>query len=97
MHYTIACSEGSDVLANTVSLHTVSAITRVLRDLIDAGIAVYPADVATRSPYLTSHITRFGDDTRSDQPPPDFIPITAWKLPPAPSRASPRYTRSCSA
>ncbi len=81
----------TDVLANAVILHNVYDMTAVLRDLIAEGVAVRPEDIATLSPYLTSHIKRFGEYTLSEQAPPDLAHIAGWELPtvaaPAPEEA----------
>ncbi len=36
-------------------------LTDVLRDLLKAGYVINREDVAALSPYMTSHIKRFGD------------------------------------
>ncbi len=36
-------------------------LTDVLRDLLKAGYLITREDVAALSPYMTSHIKRFGD------------------------------------
>lgn len=70
----------TDVLANTVILHNVYDMTAVLRDLIAEGFEVRPEDIATLSPYITSHIKRFGEYTLSEQAPPDLAHIAGWEL-----------------
>ena len=70
----------TDVLANAVILHNVYDMTAVLQGLIAEGVVVRPEDVATLSPYITSHIKRFGEYTLSDRAPPDFAPIAGWVL-----------------
>jgi len=72
----------TDVLANTVILHNVYDMTAVLRDLIAEGVEVRPEDIATLSPYITSHIKRFGEYTLSEQAPPDLAHIAGWEVPP---------------
>jgi len=54
----------------------------VLRDLIAEGVEVRPEDIATLSPYITSHIKRFGEYTLSEQAPPDLAHIAGWEVPP---------------
>ncbi|NTU82553.1 MAG: Tn3 family transposase [Chloroflexales bacterium] len=71
-----------DVLANAVILHNAYDMTTAVRDLIDEGVNVRIADIARLSPYLTSHIRRFGEYTLSEQAPPDFAPVAGWELPP---------------
>ncbi|MEI6775625.1 MAG: Tn3 family transposase [Chloroflexales bacterium] len=70
----------TDVLANAVILHNVYDMTAVLQSLIAEGVVVRPEDVATLSPYITSHIKRFGEYTLSERAPPDFALIAGWVL-----------------
>jgi TnpA family transposase len=71
----------TDVLANAVILHNVYDMTAALQALITEGVMVRPEDVATLSPYITSHIKRFGECILSERVPPDFAPIAGWMLP----------------
>jgi hypothetical protein len=63
----------------------VVSMTRVLRDLINAGYPVTPEIIARLSPYKTEHINRFGHyELRFDHVPP---PITEeLRLSPAPGK-----------
>ena len=51
----------NDLIANAVIFHNVVDLTDILRDLKKAGFAVNREDVAALSPYMTSHVKRFGD------------------------------------
>ncbi|MDE1999957.1 MAG: Tn3 family transposase, partial [Burkholderiales bacterium] len=51
----------NDLVANAVIFHNVVDQTRIIRQLKQEGIEVKREDVATLSPYITSHIKRFGD------------------------------------
>ena len=51
----------NDLVANAVIFHNVVDQTRILRELKEEGFPVAREDVATLSPYVTSHIKRFGD------------------------------------
>lgn len=51
----------NDLVANAIIFHNVVDQTRILRDLKAEGFPVAREDVATLSPYVTSHIKRFGD------------------------------------
>ena len=51
----------NDLIANAVIFHSVVDLTDILRDLKKAGFAVNRKDVAALSPYMTSHVKRFGD------------------------------------
>ena len=51
----------NDLIANAVIFHNVVDLTDVLRDLLKAGYSITREDVAALSPYMTSHIKRFGD------------------------------------
>lgn len=48
-------------VANAVIFHNVVDLTDVLRDLLKSGYLITREDVAALSPYMTSHIKRFGD------------------------------------
>jgi TnpA family transposase len=51
----------NDLVANAVIFHNVVDQTRILRELKQEGFPVNREDVATLSPYVTTHIKRFGD------------------------------------
>jgi len=51
----------NDLVANAVIFHNVVDQTRILRELKQEGFPVNREDVAMLSPYVTSHIKRFGD------------------------------------
>lgn len=51
----------NDVIANAAIFHNVVELINVLHDLRREGYLVTREDVATLSPYITSHIKRFGD------------------------------------
>ncbi|MBG1261475.1 Tn3 family transposase [Nostoc sp. BAE] len=51
----------NDLVANAVIFHNVVDLTEVLRDLLKSGYLITREDVAALSPYMTSHIKRFGD------------------------------------
>lgn len=51
----------NDLIANAVVFHNAVDLTSVLRQLQGEGYLVMRNDVAALSPYLTSHIKRFGD------------------------------------
>ena len=51
----------NDLVANAIIFHNVVDQTRILRELKEEGFPVAREDVATLSPYVTSHIKRFGD------------------------------------
>ncbi|WP_265278232.1 transposase [Nostoc sp. KVJ3] len=51
----------NDLVANAVIFHNVVDLTEVLRDFLKAGYLITREDVAALSPYMTSHIKRFGD------------------------------------
>jgi TnpA family transposase len=51
----------NDLVANAVIFHNVVDQTRILKELMEEGFPVTREDVATLSPYVTSHIKRFGD------------------------------------
>ena len=49
------------MIANAVILHNVVDMTRVIRELSAEGREVTGEAVGMLSPYLTRHISRFGD------------------------------------
>jgi TnpA family transposase len=51
----------NDLVANAVIFQNVVDQTRILRMLKEEGFSINREDVATLSPYVTSHIKRFGD------------------------------------
>ena len=51
----------NDLVANTVIFYTVVEQTRIIRTLLREGWKITREDVAVLSPYVTSHIKRFGD------------------------------------
>jgi TnpA family transposase len=51
----------NDLVANAVIFQNVVDLTDVLRDLLKAGHLINREDVAALSPYIISHIKRFGD------------------------------------
>lgn len=51
----------NDLVANAVIFQNVVDQSRILHDLVAEGYAVRREDVAALSPYLASHIKRFGD------------------------------------
>ncbi len=51
----------NDLIANAVIFHNVVDLTDILRDLKRDGYLIAREDVAALSPYMTSHIKRFGD------------------------------------
>ena len=51
----------NDLVANALIFQNVADQTRILSELRKEGYPVLREDVATLSPYLTSHIKRFGD------------------------------------
>lgn len=51
----------NDLVANAVIFHNVVDLTEILRDLLKSGYLITREDVAALSPYMTSHIKRFGD------------------------------------
>ena len=51
----------NDLVANAVIFQNVVDQTRILRMLKEEGFPINREDVATLSPYVTSHIKRFGD------------------------------------
>ena len=51
----------NDLIANAVIFHNAVDLTDVLRDLKREGYLLTREDVMVLSPYMTSHIKRFGD------------------------------------
>lgn len=51
----------NDLVSNAVIFHNVVEQTRIIKSLMRAGWKITPEDVATLSPYVTSHVKRFGD------------------------------------
>jgi TnpA family transposase len=51
----------NDLVANAVIFHNVVDQSRILSTLLTEGFPVLRADVATLSPYPTSHLQRFGE------------------------------------
>ena len=51
----------NDLVANAVIFHNVVEQTRIIKSLIRSGWKITPEDVAALSPYVTSHVKRFGD------------------------------------
>jgi TnpA family transposase len=51
----------NDLVANAVIFQNVVDQSRILSELLTEGFPVLREDVATLSPYLTTHIKRFGD------------------------------------
>jgi TnpA family transposase len=51
----------NDLVANAVIFQNVVDQSRILTELVTEGFPVYRDDVATLSPYPTSHLKRFGD------------------------------------
>lgn len=51
----------NDLVANAVIFHNVVEQTRIIRSLIRDGWKITRDDLAVLSPYVTSHIKRFGD------------------------------------
>ncbi len=52
-----------DLVANAIILHNTFDISSIVRSLIAEGYVIRPRVLATISPYLTSHIKRYGDYT----------------------------------
>ncbi len=68
----------NDLVANAVILQNVVDLTAVLRELTREGYGIESEAVATLSPYMTSHIKRFGDyvidmDNAPEPPEPQLI------------------------
>jgi TnpA family transposase len=51
----------NNLVANALIFQNVIDQTRIIKDLVDDGFNVKAEDLMTLSPYLTSHIKRFGD------------------------------------
>lgn len=51
----------NDLVANAVIFHNVVEQTRIIKTLIRQGWKITREDVAVLSPYVTSHVKRFGD------------------------------------
>ncbi|MDE2422485.1 MAG: Tn3 family transposase [Gammaproteobacteria bacterium] len=51
----------NDLVANALIFHNVVDQTRILKELNAEGFTVNREDIARLSPYVTSHIKRFGD------------------------------------
>jgi TnpA family transposase len=51
----------NDLLANAVILHNVVDISNAIERLNEEGIVVTREDIKVMSPYMTSHIKRFGE------------------------------------
>lgn len=51
----------NDLLANAVILHNVVDISNAIEKLNEDGIVVKKEDIKAMSPYMTSHIKRFGE------------------------------------
>lgn len=51
----------NDLVANAVIFHNVVEQTRIIKSLIRQGWKITREDVAVLSPYVTSHVKRFGD------------------------------------
>jgi len=51
----------NDLVANAVIFYNVVEQTKIIRKLIKEGWKVTKEDVAVLSPYITSHVKRFGD------------------------------------
>ncbi|AUB35300.1 Transposase, TnpA family (plasmid) [Nostoc flagelliforme CCNUN1] len=51
----------NDLIANAVIFHNVVDLTNILRDLKREGYLIMREDVTALSPYMNSHIKRFGD------------------------------------
>ena len=51
----------NDLVANAVIFHNVVEQTRIIKTLIRQGWRITREDVAVLSPYVTSHVKRFGD------------------------------------
>ena len=51
----------NDLVANALIYHNVVDQTRILKELVNEGYLINRDDIARLSPYITSHIKRFGD------------------------------------
>jgi len=65
----------NQLLADSVVLHNATDITQALRSLAEEGYPLKREDIAQLSPYLTSHLKRFGDYVIDSETPP--VPWTA--------------------
>lgn len=63
----------NDLVANAVIFHNVVDLTEVLRDFLKSGYLITREDVAALSPYMTSHIKRFGDYLIDMETVPDLL------------------------
>jgi TnpA family transposase len=68
----------NDLVANAVIFQNVVDQSRILAELLAEGFPVYREDVAALSPYLTTHIKRFGDYVVDLDTPPQ--PLTDVEL-----------------
>ncbi len=62
----------NDLVANTAIFQNVVDQSRILAELLTEGFPVHQEDVAALSPYLTTHLKRFGDyviDLETPPPP----------------------------
>lgn len=51
----------SALLTNAVIFHNALDIAEIVRQLLEEGWTIEPADLAHISPYLTEHVNRFGE------------------------------------
>jgi len=51
----------NDLVANAVIFYNVVEQTRIIRSLMRQGWNISREDLAVLSPYITSHVKRFGD------------------------------------
>jgi len=51
----------NDLVANAVIFHNVVEQSRIIKSLTRSGWKITREDVAALSPYVTSHVKRFGD------------------------------------
>lgn len=68
----------NDLVANAIIFQNVADLTTVLRELTKEGYGFESEAVAALSPYMTSHIKRFGDyiidmDNAPEPPEPELI------------------------
>ena len=68
----------NDLVANAVIFQNVVDQSRILAELVTEGFPVHQDDVATLSPYPTSHLKRFGDYVVDVDTPPQ--PLTDIEL-----------------
>jgi TnpA family transposase len=69
----------NDLVANAVILQNVVDQSRILSELLIEGFSVLREDVATLSPYPTSHLKRFGEyvvDLNTPPPPLSDVELT---------------------